>query len=828
MGAPKRVAVGLLAGALSVFGVAFAPSASAAADVDTARLAGATRYGTSAAVSGNAAFDGATTAIVATGENFPDALAASALAGDDAPAPIVLTESDSLSDEAVAALDELGVTNVTVVGGTAAVSAGVVTALEGEGYTVTRVAGTTRYGTAAAIAGAVGTAADLNGLATAVIATGVNFPDALAGGPLSYEGHPLLLVNSSGVPAETEAALTALGAEQVVILGGTAVVSAATETALEDIVGNDAIRVAGTNRNGTAAAVGETLVASFGYAPTDVLLASGVNFPDALVAGPLGGELEAPIILAGSLPTESQAFLDDHSDTITDITAIGGTAVIDDETLDAAEAAAETVSNDTPATPAGVTSQPELVSASVGATTTTGINVGTVVRFVFDEPVSTTVGVHTAGGFWAITGTGGRNPGTSVALVTGNPNALDVRFAGITSAAVAGTLSMATVDEGAALDTTGERSPEGDAGLNSGTSPTLTAGQTTAPDLTAVGNFRQATTTLTFVDFTFDEAATNVAPGGYRLIGLSNGETVCTFDSGNSMVTHTVICPSAGGGAGPALSAANFARGTVDANTVRNASGVMNPLQSADISNSGNTGTAPDIVSGTIDHSTTAQDYLFVTFDQSVATPVFGSFQAYRANGTEVVPTGATTSPATPNQVRLTFTNGDLQSVVGVSADDGAIAAAGGTAPGTANQQDEVGVTNTATTTTTGGRTDDPDLDSVTRVAATDVFGTPTGGFNVTYAFDEDIATATPANFYLYLADGTRLRGTTCVALTIAGGGTEDTDHTVRCTAFIVVATGAAAANAQVQSAVLGTVDNAAVTAETGAVANHEGASAVS
>ena len=73
MGAPRRVATGLLAGALMIVGVAHAPAAGATDDVTSERLAGATRYGTAAAVSADAAFEGATTAILATGENFPDA-----------------------------------------------------------------------------------------------------------------------------------------------------------------------------------------------------------------------------------------------------------------------------------------------------------------------------------------------------------------------------------------------------------------------------------------------------------------------------------------------------------------------------------------------------------------------------------------------------------------------------------------------------------------------------------------------------------------------------------------------------------------------------------
>src|SRR5688572_28184995 len=108
MGASRRVGIGLLAGALLVFGIALAPNAGATADVTVTRYAGATRYGTAAAIAGDASFDGATTAIVATGENYPDALAASALAGAEAPAPIILTQKDTYTSDAKAALGDVG------------------------------------------------------------------------------------------------------------------------------------------------------------------------------------------------------------------------------------------------------------------------------------------------------------------------------------------------------------------------------------------------------------------------------------------------------------------------------------------------------------------------------------------------------------------------------------------------------------------------------------------------------------------------------------------------------------------------------------------------
>jgi len=334
-GAPKRVTVGLLAGALTVAGVAIAPNAGATTNVTTLRLAGTTRYGTAAAIAGHTTFASPKSAIVATGENYPDALAASTLAGAHAPTPIVLTQSTTYTADAKTALLALkgkGVTSVTIVGGTSAVATSVEESIKADGFTVTRVAGTDRYGTAAAIATEANTtspAATVNGVKTALIATGANFPDALAGGPAAYAFKmPLLLVNDT-VPKATSDALTALGIKNVQILGGTSAVSDTVKAQLDALTGSASGRLAGTNRFGTAAAVGNYEISSLGFGAAAAVLATGNNFPDALAAGPLGGANSAPIVLTASLPAESQAFLQSHSSTISNLFVSGGTAVID-------------------------------------------------------------------------------------------------------------------------------------------------------------------------------------------------------------------------------------------------------------------------------------------------------------------------------------------------------------------------------------------------------------------------------------------------------------------------------------------------------------------
>jgi putative cell wall-binding protein len=65
------------------------------------------------------------------------------------------------------------------------------------------------------------------------VATGVGFPDALAGAAAAASlGSPILLLPESGLPATVVAEILRLGAGEIVILGGTAVITVSVESAL--------------------------------------------------------------------------------------------------------------------------------------------------------------------------------------------------------------------------------------------------------------------------------------------------------------------------------------------------------------------------------------------------------------------------------------------------------------------------------------------------------------------------------------------------------------------------------------------------------------------
>lgn len=314
-----------------------------------ARIEGADRFETAVEVS-MAAFTSADNAIVTTGRNFPDALAASYLSQQLDGAPILLTEPGELTQSTSDELDRLGVSTVYLLGGEAAVSAAVEAALAGS-FDIVRIDGENRYETAQQIAefdpdpddgsdvGTLGASGR-----TAFIATGEKFPDALAAGPLSYAASfPIILTESGTLSDEASEALDNLDIEYAVILGGEVAISAGVQAAIEakDIT---TTRLAGEDRQATAVAVADFARGPLGFTQDQAFLATGVNFPDALSAGPYGGRLEAPIVLtvnADQVGSSTLNFLDAQSGRINTLLTLGGQVAITTATEDAAAAAIE-------------------------------------------------------------------------------------------------------------------------------------------------------------------------------------------------------------------------------------------------------------------------------------------------------------------------------------------------------------------------------------------------------------------------------------------------------------------------------------------------------
>lgn len=286
--------------------------------VEVNEVAGS-RYGTAATVAEEAFPDGADVALLATAGNFADALAAAPLSNAQE-APILLTESDAVPDQTLDALDELGVGEVILLGGTGVISEDVEEQLS-QDHEVTRVAGADRFSTAANLA----TTVFPDGADVALLATGADFADALAAAPLaSFHDAPILLTSRGQIPLVTHAALQELGVTEIILLGGTAVIAPAVEAQLATDT-YDVTRIAGADRYETAAVLAS---AAFPDGAETALLATGANFPDALAAAPLSASSDAPILLttSGVVPEATLTALDELG--VSDVVLLGGTASI--------------------------------------------------------------------------------------------------------------------------------------------------------------------------------------------------------------------------------------------------------------------------------------------------------------------------------------------------------------------------------------------------------------------------------------------------------------------------------------------------------------------
>lgn len=306
------------------------------------RLAGGTRHATSVEVARAAWPSGTTRAVVARADQYADALAGGPLAAA-MDAPVLLTDSGSLHPEVARVLDDLGVEHVTVLGGEAAITPQVVDQLRTGHRTVTRLSGPDRWATAAAIAAeTVRLRRDPLSPPRVLVVEGANadpsrgWPDAVAAGAWAAStGSPILLTTTGGLPGPTLDALHALSGDLggVTIVGGPTAVSAEVEVALLR-TGLDVDRVAGGDRWATSAAVADRHTSDADV--SSVLLTSGRNWPDALVAGPAAAAAGGTLLLTdtGAVPAPIGNWLADHPVDV--VAAVGGAAVVADQTLRAA------------------------------------------------------------------------------------------------------------------------------------------------------------------------------------------------------------------------------------------------------------------------------------------------------------------------------------------------------------------------------------------------------------------------------------------------------------------------------------------------------------
>lgn len=208
--------------------VSEAVEAELAAYGDVVRVHGKDRYRTAARLA--EAYGQVDHVYVATGQgnDFPDALSGSALAGAEG-VPVLLVRQDGVPGAVTNALASLGDPEVIVLGGPNAVSDAVAQQLGA----AERLAGSDRYGTSVAVAERFGYSED-NPAPVVHVATGADYPDALAGSALAgWQQVPVMLSRPAELPGRVLAAMVSVDPSWVSILGGPGALSPAVEAQLE-------------------------------------------------------------------------------------------------------------------------------------------------------------------------------------------------------------------------------------------------------------------------------------------------------------------------------------------------------------------------------------------------------------------------------------------------------------------------------------------------------------------------------------------------------------------------------------------------------------------
>jgi putative cell wall-binding protein len=276
------------------------------------RVWGPDRFSGSAAISQQVVPEApAPVVYIANGLNYPDALSAgplvAALGGS-----LLLVSPNQIPPSVEAELRRLRPERIVIVGGTASVSTAVETRLRSfvtSPDDVERHAGADRYAASRTAIERVfdsteGAPVFTEGVPV-ILATGRNYPDALAAGPVAAAlGGVVLLVDGTAATLDepTRTLLDKLQPSLFIIAGGPASVSPGIEAEL--LLRTDEVyRAGGQDRYEAAATLNSIFLPFEGFQynePTGtdlIFVASGANFADALAGGPLAARHGAPLYL---------------------------------------------------------------------------------------------------------------------------------------------------------------------------------------------------------------------------------------------------------------------------------------------------------------------------------------------------------------------------------------------------------------------------------------------------------------------------------------------------------------------------------------------------
>ncbi len=205
--------------------------------------------------------------------------------------------------------------------------------------TAKRIAGADRYSTSVAISQAQYTSSHT--VSAMVIASGENYPDALAAGPLAALVHgPVLLVQKTWAPSQIRTEIARLwnnvddSANDIYIVGGTSAISDSVKNQIQAVNSKlDIKRLAGSDRIDTALMIAKEMDSIRGQSPTNVSVASGYNYLDAAAIAVPGSDSSInsryiPVLLTGttSLDSRVNSYIKSKKSSISKVWIAGSTS----------------------------------------------------------------------------------------------------------------------------------------------------------------------------------------------------------------------------------------------------------------------------------------------------------------------------------------------------------------------------------------------------------------------------------------------------------------------------------------------------------------------
>lgn len=268
------------------------------------RISGENRVQTAIEVSKKMFKEGTNKVVLANQDNYSDVLTAAPFAKANN-ASLLYVSSNSISKEVMSEIARLKAKEITIIGGEKSVDEGLKKELEKRNFKVDRLSGADRYKTSAQIAAKL-----IDGKTTTLeIASGENYADALSlNNAAEKDKAPILLVRVNAIDKSVEDVIKSSKASLINIAGGEKSVSENTKANIKKISNATVNRIGGADRYETS-----ILLAKYSGAKEVVVVASGENFADALIAAPFSAKQKGAILLTNKdkLGQNAEQFIKD-------------------------------------------------------------------------------------------------------------------------------------------------------------------------------------------------------------------------------------------------------------------------------------------------------------------------------------------------------------------------------------------------------------------------------------------------------------------------------------------------------------------------------------